>query len=145
MPLPTPKWYPVEKTDMFEPACLEILIRLGGHKMAIIANSTCMSVNDAAGAPKGKLDRRNGGGDVEKCPASCEKCLVDQGKGGREHEIEPGRTKIGNHDVDMGVLDLEKGRTDLELAILEPRIGRHDVDLGHHGHRNGRREHAKDG
>ena len=55
--------------------------------------------------PKGKLDRRNGGGDVEKCPASCGMCLMDHGKGGREHEIKPGRTKIGDHDVDMGVLD----------------------------------------
>ena len=70
-----------------------------------------------------------------KCPASCEKCLVDQGNGGREHEIGPGRTQIEGRDADIGTHDLEIGRTDLDLEILEPRIGRHDVDLGRKRHR----------
>ena len=113
--------------------------------MAIIADSTCVSVNDPASHPKGELARRIGGGDGEICPASCRKCLMDHENGGREHEIKPWRTQIEGHDADIGTHDQEKERTDLELAILEPRIGRHEVDLGHHGQRKGRCEHAKDG
>jgi len=70
---------------------------------------------------------------------------MDQGKGGREPEIEPWRTQIEGHDFAVGGLVLKKGRVDLDLAILEPRIGRCDMDLGHHGPRKDRREQAKDG